>query len=285
MAVVAIGVSAMRICYIDESGDGRRPSPNLPYVPPALVICGLVLESTAIPNLTRDFLREKNRFHPRKAGSGPLDGILNEVKGSDIRRDIRSGSRRRNRAAIGFLDRTTDLLSKYGVGIIGRVWIKSPSEPSDERSMYTFSIQDIARHMQHNLNQEQTKGLVICDSRSSGQNANVAHSVFTKMFKATGNSYPDIVEMPVFGHSENHAGLQLADLVTSALVFPVACRTYCQGLVSGAHVHPAYDQLKSRYGMWLKRHQFRYQNAVGRWVGGLTVSDRFGYRGGSDLFR
>ena len=138
VAVVVVGVSAMRICYVDESGDGRRPNPDFPDVPPALVICGLVLESDAVPDLTRDFLHEKKRFHPRKAGSGPLDGVLNEVKGSDIRRDIRSGSRRRNRAAIGFLDRTTDLLSKYDVGIIGRVWIKHPTEQSDERSMYTF---------------------------------------------------------------------------------------------------------------------------------------------------
>ena len=48
----------MRICYIDESGDGRRPNPNFPYVPTALVIGGLVLESTVIPHLTRDFMNQ-----------------------------------------------------------------------------------------------------------------------------------------------------------------------------------------------------------------------------------
>ena len=278
----------MRICYIDESGDGRRPNPSFPDVPPVLVICGLVLESDAIPALTGEFLKElkeKKRFHPSKAGLRPLDGILNEVKGSDIRRDVHSGSRRRNRAAIGFLDRTTDLLSKYSVGIIGRVGIKHPSKQSNEPAMYTFSIQDIARHLQHDIAQQATTGLIICDSRSNSQNANVAHSVFTGMFKRTGNDYPNIVEMPVFGHSENHAGLQLADLVTSALVFPLACRTYCRGYMTGPHVHPAYDKLRSRYGMWLKHHQVRYQDAAGRWVGGLTVSDSFGHRGGGEMFR
>ena len=151
--------------------------------------------------------------------------------------------------------------------------------------MYTFSIQDIALHLQHHLQREPTGGLVICDSRSNAQNANVAHSVFTKMFKRSGNSYPNIVEMPVFGHSENHAGLQLADLVTSALIFPIASRTYCQGHVAGPHVHPSYDKLKSRYGTWLKRCQIRYQNADGRWVGGITVSDTVGRRSGGELFR
>ncbi|MDE0375605.1 MAG: DUF3800 domain-containing protein [bacterium] len=275
----------MKICYIDEAGDGRRPNPSVAHIPPVLAICGLVIASDVVPALTRDFLKAKKRFHPGKAGLRPLDGILNEVKGSDIRKDIRSGSRRRSRAAIGFLDTTTELLTQYGAGIVGRVWVKHPSRQSDERSMYTFSIQDIALHLQHHLQREPTGGLVICDSRSNAQNANVAHSVFTKMFKRSGNSYPNIVEMPVFGHSENHAGLQLADLVTSALIFPIASRTYCQGHVAGPHVHPSYDKLKSRYGTWLKRCQIRYQNADGRWVGGITVSDTVGRRSGGELFR
>lgn len=249
----------MRICYVDESGDGRPPDSSRPDIPPALVICGLVVGGDAVPDLTRDFLVQKNQSHPGKAGSTFSQGILNEVKGSDIRRDIRSGSRRSNRAAFYFLDRITDLLSAYEVGIIGRVYIKDPSEQSDERSMYMFSIQDVARHFQHHISTYRTKGLVICDSHSSNQNTDVAHSVFTQMFKATGNSYPNIVEMPVFGHSANHAGLQLADLVTSALVFPIACRTYCQSYVTGPHVDPAYDHIKSRYGPWLKKHQYRYQ--------------------------
>lgn len=189
------------------------------------------------------------------------------------------------RAAIGFMDNTTDLLSKYGVGIAGRIWVKPPSQQSDERSMYTFSIQDIVRHLQQDLVQKGASGLVICDSRSSRLNANVAHLVFTRMFKRTGNAYPNIVEMPVFGHSENHAGLQLADLVTSALVFPLACRTYYQDYMRGPHVHPDYDVLKIRYGRWLRHHQIRYTNANGKWVGGLTVSDPIAQRGGADLFR
>lgn len=273
----------MRICYVDESGDGRLPDLARPDVPPALVVCGLVVESEAVPDLTRDFLAEKDRFHPGRAGSRPLDGILKEVKGSDIRKDVR-GSHRRRRGAIGFLDRIAWLLSTYEVGIIGRVWIKKPSELSDERAMYTYSIQDMTRQLEHHVYGLRTKGLVICDSRSSSQNAIVAHSVFTKMFKASGDSYPNIVEMPVFGHSENHAGLQLADLVTSALVFPIACRTYSH-YVTGPHVHPAYDELRSRYGPWLQIRQLRYQKPNGKWVGGLTVSDRVGRRTGGEMFR
>lgn len=151
--------------------------------------------------------------------------------------------------------------------------------------MYTFSIQDICEHFEHYLATEASEGVVICDSRTKVQNSGVAHSVFTKMFRQAGDAYPRIVEMPVFGHSDNHAGLQLADLVTSGLVCPIAARTYCQGVFSGPHVDPAYDTLKQRFGPRLQGHQIRYQNAKGRWTGGLVVSDPIGQRSGAELFK
>lgn len=275
----------MKVCYVDEAGDGERPDPAAVNVPPVFVICGLVVDSAVLADLTRDFLQVKGRFHPAKAGTHQLDGILREVKGSELRRDVRSGSRRRNRAAIGLLDQTMNLLDRYDIGLVGRVWIKDPTGPSDEKAMYTFSIQDISEHFQHHLVSHASDGLVICDSRTKVQNSGVAHSVFTKMFRQAGDAYPNILEMPVFGHSDNHAGLQLADLVTSGLIFPIAARTYCQGQFTGPHVDPAYDSLKQRFGPRLQRRQIRYQNHGGKWTGGLVVSDPVGHRSGAELFR
>ena len=70
--------------------------------------------------------------------------------------------------------------------------------------MYTFSIQDIVKHLQHNLESRSASGLVICDNRTNSLNSNVAHSVFTRMFQQSGNPYPNLAEMPVFGDSRNH---------------------------------------------------------------------------------
>lgn len=42
----------MKICYIDEAGDGRRPDQREADVPPVFVICGLVLDSSNLPGLT-----------------------------------------------------------------------------------------------------------------------------------------------------------------------------------------------------------------------------------------
>jgi hypothetical protein len=35
--------------------------------------------------------------------------------------------------------------------------------------------------------------------------------------------------MPLFGHSDNHAGIQAADLLCSAFLFPMATYMYCLG--------------------------------------------------------
>lgn len=276
----------MKICYVDEAGDGDRPVPGAPNISPVLVIAGLVLDSADLPTVTHSFLAAKRRFFP-ELFSGPhfLDGILREVKGSDLRRSIRSGSRRQLRHAIGSLEQAVRLLETHRVGLVGRVWVKSLQAQPSERSVYTFSIQDTARHLQHHLAQVGDIGLLVCDSRTKTKNSSVAHSVFTRKFQITGDAYPQLVEMPVFGHSDNHACLQLADLVVSALLFPMACRTYCRVHHTGPHVDPAYDHLRARFAQRLGRMQLRYRDLTGRWKGGLTVSDQLGQRAGGDLLK
>lgn len=78
------------------------------------------------------------------------------------------------------------------------------------------------------------------DSRSTRQNIQAAHSIFTQKFKASGDSYPSIMEAPAFGHSDNHAGLQLSDLICSGFLWPMAMHAYCEGKVASIHVRPDY---------------------------------------------
>lgn len=274
----------MKICYIDEAGDGRRPDQREADVPPVFVICGLVLDSSNLPGLTGGHLAAKARFRPA-AGSQAPDGILTEIKGSDLRGNIRKGTREVQ--SLRFLDAVMDLLERHDVGLLGRVWIKNPLEDSDEKAIYTFSVQNIARHLQRHLAISGDSGLIVCDSRSFTQNVDVAHSVFTQKFRRTGDALPNIVEAPLFCHSDNHAGIQLADIVASALVFPMACRTYCRDYDDRLYANPAFGLLKERYGsrlMALQR-KLRYRHTDGTWAGGLMVRDLVHRRHGGLLFR
>ena len=94
------------------------------------------------------------------------------------------------------------------------------------------------------------------------------------------------LELPTFGHSENHAGLQVCDLVCSALLYPIACFAYCTGHVNNVHVQPRAADLRHRYGRSLKALQYRYRNpATNRYEGGVVVSDAIGQQNGSLMFR
>jgi hypothetical protein len=129
-----------------------------------------------------------------------------------------------------------------------------------------------------------SEGIVVVDSRRKGQNENASFSIFTKKFKSSGDEYPHILETLLFGHFGSHIGLQMADILVSALLFPILSHVYCKGHVPNVHVHPHYMQLKTYFSARLKALQYRYKDG-NRCKGGITVSDRILRRSSSLLFR
>jgi hypothetical protein len=127
-------------------------------------------------------------------------------------------------------------------------------------------------------------GFVIADSRMKRVNTQVSHSIFTQKFRTTGDTYDGIVEVPAFSHSDNHAGLELADAICSALLFPLAVHTCCAGHITSLYVRLGYQRVKDRYGRDLSRMQHRYQEASGQWRGGIVLSDPIGGKNGGALF-
>jgi hypothetical protein len=275
----------MHFCYIDEAGDvGTLPAAPS-SVQPAMVIVGLFVDQARVRPLTLDFIQLKKRFFPRllPASAQSLDWILAEVKGSEVRKDAVSTTRRARRGAIGFLDNIVELLQVNGVEIVGRVYVKEPTKPIDQWSLYGFSVQSICQAFQQHLVVRGDTGIVIADNRTPALNRRVSHSIFTQKYKSAGDPYGRILEMPVFGVSDNHAVLQIADLVASALVYPMTMSAYCVGTISNLHARPEYSQLQTRYGDALRQMQCSSAHEGTR-TGGLTVSDGVGHRAGAALF-
>jgi uncharacterized protein DUF3800 len=280
----------VRIAYMDESGDGRKlpAQPSSEPITPVVILAAVAIDQSLIENLTREFIRLKSRWFPGLVGSGPhrLSRILPEVKGADIRRSLRQGAPHRNRRqAIGFLDGLVGLLEYHDARIFGRVWVKELGQPCNDKAIYTFSVQDICLVFNNLLEAKGDVGWVVADSRSPAPNAAVSHSIFTQKFRVDGDRYPRVLEMPTFGHSQNHAGLQVVDLVCSAMLFPMATYAYCTGQVQSVHVDPGFRSLTDRYGTRLRRLQHRYEDDAGRTRGGITVSDPLGRQSGAVLFQ
>lgn len=277
----------MHICYVDESGDlGALPSPTSEKVQPLLVVAGAFVAQPRLRDLTHDFIGLKRTFFPGRHAPLQfyLDSVLIEVKGAELRKNVASASRREWRHALGVLDKFLSLLESYEVKLVGHVWVKPIGGKFDGRATYTRTIQDICADFQHFLEREDSAGMVIADCRDLEKDRYVAHSVFTQKYKAAGDAYPNIQEMPTFGRSNNHVGIQIADLLCSALIWPIAIHTYCEGHLHSVHVRPDYQRVKERFAGRLRDLQYRYR--VGsRLQGGLAVTDGIAGRSGRWLFQ
>ena len=262
------------------------PSATTDLVTPLFVIGAVAFEQTSLHHVSMEFLALKRQFFPSLAPPSPhlLDWVRPEVKGADLRRMARSSRHKERRAATTFIERVLRLLELHDARIFGRVWIKQVGSPTDKLAMTSFSVQDCCSAFQHLLSSKGETGVMVVDSSSPRLNAAVSHSIFTQKFKATGDAYDRMLEMPMFGHSENHVGLQLADIVASALIFPIASFAYCTGHVTSVHVNARYNDLKTRFVQRLKLRQYRYYDDTGRRRGGFVVSDKIAQRPGSLFF-
>ena len=278
----------LKICYVDEAGElGQLGDPPRPNDQPVLVVGGLFVDNKSLADLTSEFMELKKKFFPGLPypSERKLDRILPEIKGSDLRRNATRGTAKQRKNAIGFLDGIFLLLRRHDVQIVARIWIKAPGKTFDGTSVYTSSMQKICGYFEHYLATTESDGFCIADSRSKPQNSNVSHSIFTQKF-GTANSYNHLIELPTFGHSDNHAGLQICDIVCSALLYPIACFAYCTGYVDNVHVQAGSDRLRDRYGQQLKALQHRYWNPVTNYHdGGLVVSDAINHRSGYWMFQ
>ena len=249
-----------------------------------MVILGLIVEAGLIPALTRDFLTLKRRYFPGRFTRGPaLDHVLTEVKGSEILQMARSDSRNKRRQATLLRNALLELVDAYEAKIIGRIWVKGPGKALKPDSTYCYAVQDITLHSSQYLIDARSRGLLIADGRSQKLNVNVAHSVFTQKWRTGGDPYPPLLEVPLFAHSDNHVGIQIADLLASTLVFPMAAAAF-GAPADSVHASPRYSGIRTAHGARLRGLQYRYRDELGRWRGGLVVSDPVGRRPGSLLF-
>jgi Protein of unknown function (DUF3800) len=275
----------VKICYIDESG-GFEAQGSTYDATPLMVLAGLIVDHRHLRQLTRNYLGLRHRFYRSAAArSKPaLDVLLDELKGSKIRRDLRASGRNQRRHAVRFLDGVLDELLRIDAKLVARVWVKGRGEALDPASTYTFAVQDIGMHFEHHLAATDDLGLVVCDARSHAKDVLVGHSVVTQKHQAAGDLLPHLVDAPVFGRSQNYAGMQFADLIASAILFPAAACVYCTGHGESVHNSPHYDAMRLALRSKIKQLRYGYPDASGKWRGGFIVSDRLAQRPSGLLF-
>lgn len=269
----------MKILYIDESG-GSEPwgTPSCPsHATPVLVIGGVVLDHRSLPLLTKEYNDLKRRFYPGKIGlvrpGHSLDCMLAEIKGAEVRKWYRDADRQKARQASVFLGEVVRLLTRHGAKVLARVWVKPIGIALKPHATYGYSVQDIARHFEHLLHHGSDLGLMICDSRHKRGDVVVSHSIFTQKHQIGGDAYPSLVDTAVFGRSDNHVGLQLADLVVAGLLFPMALSAFQPAYVTTVTNGARFHNLRATHGATLKSLRYVYRDGAGMRRGGVVISD------------
>lgn len=237
----------MLLCYLDESGD--EAGVESPESSPLLVIGGIIVDADKASGLIHDFLHLKAKFFPRLAGEGNrlLDRVRFEVKGSSLRKQLRnSKNRNARRFVLTFLGDFLDLIDKYDVLVVGEVRVKTGSDLSV--NAYALAVAAIARRLELLLGAEGAEGLMVLDSRTKHKNVVSVHSLTTRRFKQTGDAFPHLVDSPVFGHSDSHVLLQVADILTSGLLFPMHAKLFSNPMGDNIHMSADYQILNEQFG-------------------------------------
>lgn len=272
------------ICYVDEAGCATPlPASSRTDIQPLLVIAALIVPQNKVGEMTRQFLNLKRRFFPGHFNSAHyLDDIRDEIKGSDLRSTIRKKGQRAA-AQLKFADEVLALLNTISAKLIASIWVKGLGKPFKDKQVYSASVQAICGHFQWWLAQKADTGVVIADFRTTQLNDRVAHSIFTQKYRAKGDPFANILELPSFGVSNNHAGLQITDLLCTTLLYPLASTTYCKGHIIGVHVNRHDAFIKRRYMKRIKQLQFKSSNdAREAWT--IWVGDDLKRRGSRELF-
>ncbi len=277
----------MHYCYIDESGNSEVITSATQNVQPIVAMVGLFIDADSITNLTNDFISLKRTYYPGSFSSlkHDLQALLMEIKGSDIRTDVRKASTLKTPKIehhFHFLDEVLKLLKKYDVKLISRIWVKGFGKSLDDKSVYSITTQQFCIRFQKYLESLNSTGIMIADFRDPNRNSYVAHSVFTQKFKKTGDAYPHIREIPTFGISNNHAALQMCDLLCSTIITPIAGLKFCGGIINNPHTHSNYNWITHRYSKRLKALQWHCK-VSGQMYWGITADNQHN-KENKDLF-
>jgi hypothetical protein len=249
------------------------------------VLGGVIIAEAKAKALVWDFLQLKKRFNPslERPEVRLSDVVSFEMKGSDLRADMRAASRRRRGRAYQIIGSVMHLLEKHDAVIVADIHIKG--QESLGRRVYPQSIHALMSEFETLLRAANTKGMAILDSRTKTKNVPSVNQITTQRFRSGGDAFVHLVESPVFGHSDAHVGLQIADLVVSAMLFPLACAGYCLCLLDNVHPSEAYLDVRERFGERLRLLEHRYLDGEGSRAGGVRVHDHMNHQPTLAIFK
>jgi len=223
-------------CYVDEAGcPGRLPS-RTAEIQPFLIVAAVCLRNADDTTFTRQFNALKQRLLQSLQPSVPRTvGLLDEVKGCQLRSRMRLQPQGSS-AEFEFLNELLRLLKSFEARIFAQVAAKPPGDKFDGRAVYAQAMSGIVRDFHRLLELEVAQGQVVADFREPKLNAAMSAPICEAKYQSA-DELPRLSGAPTFGHSQSHAGLQVADIIASALVYPEVSQRHAADLPEHPHLH------------------------------------------------
>jgi len=242
----------MHICYIDEAGcPGYLPANNT-EIQPVLIIAGLALPKEALDSISRQFIKIKQQYlYGETRPNSRHQDALNELKGADLRKAIREGNKSIASKAHKLAQQLLDTLIAHGAELYGQVIIKVPDDKFNGTQLYAEAMMRIAKSYHQLLDKELSNGLIVADFRGSEINSKVAQPISLAMWEQK-NTFPRFELPPTFGNSNSHVGLQIADIIISSLLMPLALAKFGEQIPESKHKKEEDLQNFKRYEKRLK---------------------------------
>lgn len=242
----------MLTLFIDESGcPGQLRTLDSP-VQPLLVVAGIALDTSHLAEVTRKFARLTQRYHHGQSRPNEIctDIQAELVKGSDVRRAIRANPSSPELKELAFLDSVLSLMKTHRARLFGTVIVKHVGQEFDGQVVYGRALHEVVRTFHEQLLASDTFGTAIADFREAKLNGRVSVELMEAKLGPLGDQLPRLLHLPTFGNSEVHAPLQIADLVCSALVWPIAAHRFREELSGSPLLNPTADE-----GTWRRFRQ------------------------------
>lgn len=232
-------------CYIDEAGcPGRLPAADS-NIQPFLVVAALALQSDSVGAFTHEVVRLKQGYlSALTPGRGPAS-LSFEVKGCALRAQLRQAGTTET-PAHRLLDGTLEVLRRFDARVYAQVTPKPAGQAFDGKATYASSMLRLACGFDAWLGEQNSQGLMICDFREPGLNELMSRPIREAKFGAS-DTLPRLLDVPVFGHSQSHAGLQVADWMASSLIFAAVSARHATQLSGHPHLHVNDRVIAKRY--------------------------------------
>jgi Protein of unknown function (DUF3800) len=268
----------LRTLYVDEAGNAARFShAGSPSASPVFVVAGVTLAPGQLCTAKERLLIARRRAFGAPRTRSLVENLYdNEVKAAVLRAGMNgTGSRLHQRRCWEYVEDSVSILEDLRARVFAHVWLKTPGSWLDESGAYRTSLQHFATGFSHRLAADDNCGAMLLDARSPKKDSSAQRAIVDLKYSCEPDSVTDrligLTEVASVGDSKNFVGLQLADLVASALLFPMACVAFRTEL--GIYKSPAqFQEAQKTYGERLAALQCHWRTPDRRRRDGFVVT-------------